>query len=562
MSFDNPFLFRTPAASEPKKKQPVEAPPELPPLLSLPASSPQPLSRPPSPPPAQPSVAMRSFGDIRATRGAIFERILQASANLQPIENDRYSLTLTDPYYAEKDDPTPEQIKRAIIENGSVEKSLKGTWVLTDRQTGNVHRRPTVIAKVPYLLDNGTFLRNGTKFIMRNQSRLLPGAYVRQKENGEYEAHINADMREGAIHHYGLEPETGVMNVLVGGSKTPIYGLAKALGATDEEMAEAWGEELAAINKKKFQTSHISKLYDKLSRGKKTAQTNEEKVEHLRASLEKINFDPEVMELTLGKPYKNMNKDVLLTATKKLLAISKGEAESDDRDNLAFNEVYGPEDIFEERLAKDTGSYRRQLFYNLVQRYSGNIDKIPAGALSRQVESAILGSGLSGNAEEVNSLEVFDQNYSLTRMGEGGISSIQAAPDESRGVHPSQRGYIDPARTPESLRIGIDTFLSTASRKGADRQLYTPVLDKDGNQTYARPKELMRKTVAIGSEYRKAADDDYIPAMQRGKEVMVPKSEVDYVLPNFEEAFSPLANLVPFKSGMQGNRVAMGSRFA
>ena len=95
---------------------------------------------------------------------------------------------------------------------------------------------------------------------MRNQSRLLPGAYVRQKENGEYEAHINTDMREGAIHHYGLEPETGVMNVIVSGSKTPIYGLAKALGATDEEMAEAWGEELTAINKKKFQTSQISKL--------------------------------------------------------------------------------------------------------------------------------------------------------------------------------------------------------------------------------------------------------------------------------------------------------------
>jgi len=179
-------------------------------------------------------------------------------------------------------------------------------------------------------LDNGTFLRDGTKFIMRNQSRLLPGAYVRQKENGEYEAHINADMREGAIHHYGLEPETGVMNVIVSGSKTPIYGLARALGATDEEMEAAWGKELTDINKKKFQTSQISKLYDKLAREKKTAKNDEEKIEAIRSSLEKINFDPEVMEITLGKPYKNMNKDVLLTATKKLLSISRGEAESDD----------------------------------------------------------------------------------------------------------------------------------------------------------------------------------------------------------------------------------------
>jgi len=366
----------------------------------------------------------------------------------------------------------------------------------------------------------------------------------------------------GGCHpHYGLEPETGVMNVIVSGSKTPIYGLDRALGATDEEMEAAWGPELAQINRRKFQTSQIAKLYDRLARGKKPVANDEERMEAIRTSLENIRFDPEVMEITLGKPYKNMNKDVLLAATKKLLSISRGQAESDDRDNLAFNEVYGPEDIFEERLAKDTGSYRRQLFYNLVQKYKGNIGKIPAGALSRQVESAILSSGLSGNPEEINSLEIFDQAYSLTKMGVGGLPSINAAPDESRSVHPSQRGYIDPSRTPESLRVGIDTYLATASRKGADRQLYTPVLDAAGNQSYLRPKELMRKTVAIGAEYRRAAGDEYVPAMQRGKEVMVPKSEVDYVLPDFENAFSPLANLVPFKSGTQGNRVAMGSRF-
>ena len=551
--FNNPFLNRD---ADPQKQQSTSNPP-VPPKPAVntpPTASPTPALTPAPP-------QMRSFGDVRGTRQAIFDRVLNASSNLRPIENDRYSFTLSEPYYAEQDDPTPDQIKRAIIENGSITKTLKGTWLLTDKQTGQTFRRPTVVAKVPYLLDNGTFLRNGTKFSMRNQSRLLPGAYVRQKENGEYEAHINADMREGAIHHYGLDPETGVMNVIVSGSKTPIYGLALALGAMDEEMEEAWGKELAQINRKKFQTSQIAKLHGKLARGKKDAQTDEEKVEQIRSSLEQINFDPEVMEITLGKPYKNMNKEVLLGVTKKLLQISRGEAESDDRDNLAFNEVYGPEDIFEERLLKDTGSYRRQLFYNIIQKYKGNIEKLPAGALTRQIDSAILASGLAANPEEINSLDIFDKAYSLTKMGTGGMPSINSAPDESRSVHASQRGYIDPARTPESLRVGIDTYLATASRKGSDRQLYTPVLNPSGEQTYVRPKDLMRKTVAINSEYRRAADDDYLPAMQRGKEVMVPKGEVDYILPNFEEAFSPLANLIPFKSAAQGNRTAMGSRF-
>jgi DNA-directed RNA polymerase subunit beta len=85
-------------------------------------------------------------------------------------------------------------------------------------------------------------------------------------------------------------------------------------------------------------------------------------------------------------------------------------------------------------------------------------------------------------------------------------------------------------------------------------------LDRNGEEKMLRPKDLLKSTVAIQSEYRKATDDDYIPAMQRGREELVKKSDVDYLIPHFEGAFSPLANLIPFKSAAQGNRVAMGSR--
>ena len=297
--------------------------------------------------PPVPTVTHRSFGDIPKTREMIFDRVLHAANNLSTIEtgNKRYALSLREAHYAEQPDPTPEEIKRTLLENGTISKTLRGTWVLRDNQTGQEHQRKTVVAKVPYLLNNGTFLRNGTKYTMRNQSRLLPGVYTRQKENGEYESHINADMRQGAIHHYGLDAESGQINVIVSGSKTPIYGLAKAMGATDEEMSSAWGEEIFRINQKKFQESQISKLYEKLARGKKTAKSDQEKMDALRESLERIQFDPDVMEATLGEPFEKMDKHVLLKSTKKLLDIARGEAESDDRDNMSFQEIYGPEDI-------------------------------------------------------------------------------------------------------------------------------------------------------------------------------------------------------------------------
>lgn len=361
------------------------------------------------------SLSYRSFGDVRAARSAIFDRVRRAANDLRPVENGRYVLTLADVDYADTSDPTPEDVKRTLLESGTVARTLKGTWRLHDKQTGRTSERNTVVAKVPYLLDNGTFLRNGTKYVMRNQSRLLSGVYTRRKENGENAVHVNADMRDGAIHHYALDPETGRMNVVVSGSKTPIYGIAKALGASDEDMQKAWGEELWKVNKDQFRETQIGKLYDRMARGERNARTDEEKLTALGESLRRIKFHPEVMENTLGKPYDHLDKDVFLAATKKLIAVSRGEAEPDDRDNLAFQEIYGPEDIFEERLTRDSGSYRRSLLHALTRKYNGDIARLPAGALTRQVDSAILTSGLATNSEEINALDTFDKAYALTK---------------------------------------------------------------------------------------------------------------------------------------------------
>jgi DNA-directed RNA polymerase beta subunit len=512
------------------------------------------------PPPQPPLPELRSFSDVKATRDAVFSRVRNAASSLRPVENAKYSLGLEDIDYSDDKDPTPDEEKATLMRQGSLTRTLKGTWVLTDKSTGQTTRKKAVLAKVPYLLDNSTFLRNGTKYTMRNQFRLLPGVYTRIKENGEYESHVNADTNEGAIHHYSLDSDTGVLNVLVSSSKTPIYGLAKAMGATDEEMKDAWGESLWRINKAKFSTSHIAKFYRNLSRGKQTAQNDQEKLDAVRSSLEKISLSPDVMETTLGKPYTKLTKDVLLDATKKLILLSRGEAESDDRDNFSFQEIYAPEDIFEERIAKDAGSVRRKLLHQLTWRYRGNVDKIPSGALTGQIDGAIQGSGLSLVPEEINPLEIFNTAYATTKLGTGGIASSDAVADETRNILPSALGVVDPSRTPESDRVGVDTYLAAAVKKGSDRQLYVPVQDKNGQDHWLRPREMHKKTIAVASEYHNADEKDWIPAMSRGKEMLVKKQDVDFLIPHFENVFSPLANLIPWKSAVQGNRVAMGSR--
>jgi hypothetical protein len=134
----------------------------------------------------------------------------------------------------------------------------------------------------------------------------------------------------------------------------------------------------------------------------------------------------------------------------------------------------------------------------------------------------------------------------------------------SRAVHPSQMGYVDLLRTPESLKAGVDTRISNSAMKGPDGKIYTPFLDaRTGATVYKTPADLTSLVVAFPDELAKARarGDDMVTAMVKGRTVMVPIDKVDLSLPHMENAFSPVTNMVPLKSAAKGQRVSMGSRF-
>jgi hypothetical protein len=156
----NPFLIRSGASSASENSFPEGTPASAPqpagvlfPQPALPGAS-SPGDTPASSSDVPEPVSYRSFGDIPAVRQAIFDRIRKAASGLIPVENNRYSLTLGEVRYEDRADPEPEEIKRAVLAQDSLTKALKGTWTLTDKLNGTVSRRKTVVAKVPYLLDN------------------------------------------------------------------------------------------------------------------------------------------------------------------------------------------------------------------------------------------------------------------------------------------------------------------------------------------------------------------------------------------------------------------------
>lgn len=523
------------------------------PALTLPKSAPTTVA-----PAAAQDEGLRAFGDSALTRGLIFDNVLSAAQSLPSVENRRHILELQNAAYTGRDRYSVDERKQAILEGRSLGRKLRGDWVLKDKESGDeLSRRTMTVAQVPYLTDAGTFVHNGNEYTLSNQLRLRAGNYTRVKDNGEIETHANIMPGKGSSHRYFLDPEKGVFYVRAGQAKIPLVNMLRVLGASDRNLLEAWGPELFAVNGRQGSQADVQKLYEKFVRRKPAESTDRERVDLLREAIHGMEVDPEVSQRTLGKNYKNLSLESVLAVTRKLIAVGKGEADVDDRDHLSYQTVHGPEDLFAERLTKDYSGARRTML-NKVS-WAGNLNKMQPGALTKQLESALLNSGLGQSLEEINPADVFDKQFRISRLGEGGIPSLDAVPDEARAVQPSHFGFLDPIRTPESFKVGVDVYLSSAIKKGKDGRIYAPFIEtKTGKSVWKSPQDVSDLAVAFPGQMERKTKRVF--AMQNGRIRAVQKSKIDLVLPHFENAFSPLANMVPMKSLVKGQRMAMASR--
>ncbi len=499
-------------------------------------------------------VEYREIGDIPATRQAIWDRVLEAAQGIEPISNARYTLGLSDVRWQGTNNPTKAQHKQALMDGSYLTRKLAGTWTLTDNATGKpVSQRRTVIAHVPYMTDMGTFVRGGNDYTIAHQLRLKPGVYTRWLDNGELEAHVNVS--KGLGHKIFMEPETGIFKMRIGQASIPAYNVLSILGASDDSMRKTWGNELFERNRDKVDPKALNKLYSKITYGKGEAKTDGEKELAIQRAWLQMGLDPEVSKLTLGKPYDHVNADVILDTTAKLLKINRNEMETDSRDDMAYQRLYGPEDIIADRL-KNAPALMRKYLWKVSQ--ANNLDKMPSGLFDSAIDGALIGSGLGMPIEGINPLELYDNQSRVTRLGEGGIPSIDAIPESARNVHPSQMGLVDPIRSPESLKVGVDGRLAASMRKGKDGRLFAKVLGANGKMQWKSSTELARASVAfpgaLESEY------NFIPAIKDGRLVMLPKEEIDYSFPTMQSALHAIGEMVPAMSDVKGQRAIMAAR--
>jgi DNA-directed RNA polymerase beta subunit len=518
---------------------------------------PEPTPQPQLPPlmPAQPQ--HRAFGDVGALRTNIFERALSSAQSVEPIQNDLYTLKLHDVNYAGPERYSRADQKKAVLTRGSLARKMVGTWSLIDNKTQQpIASRPTTIANVPYLTDSGTFVNRGVEYTLAHQLRLRPGVFTREKDNGELEAHVNTLPGKGRSHRYYMDPQTGVFKIQIGQAQIPLMPLLKTLGVQEQDIRKAWGNEITAVNMEQGDAGTLDKLYQRLVY-KTDAQADQlAKVKAIAQEFNKTELDEEVTKRTLGKAYKNLTPEAILDVTKKLIAVNRKEAESDDRDSMAYQQVFGPEDLISERFVKDKTALRQLLWKATAKK---SLNHIPTGVFNKSITAALIGSGLGSSLEEINPAEIFDHQTRVTRLGEGGIGSMDAIPAESRSVQPSHLGFIDYLRTPESGKVGVDMRFARGAKKGSDGKMYTPVINmKTGQTEYKTPQELAETPLVFPGENK--SDMPMVSALVGGKFKYVPKEKAEYLVPHMDDTFSSLTNMVPMKSMVKGQRVIMGSR--
>lgn len=226
-------------------------------------------------------------------------------------------------------------------------------------------------------------------------------------------------------------------------------------------------------------------------------ETKQEKAAALKTWLQKTQLDPDVTKQTLGMPASAVSPQLLLEASKKLIKINRLEVEPDNRDDLRFMSIHGLEDFIKEHIEKDSGGLQKKALSKIKQKK--DLSWLHAGFFSPQLRSVITG-GTSKVAQLLdghNPIDAYDVSHKITKLGEGGIGSIDIVPDESRNVNASYFGLFDLFRTSETKAVGVDHRINHNVVKGRDKKLYRLMLDKDKNPVWINHEHLLNSRVEI-----------------------------------------------------------------
>lgn len=307
-------------------------------------------------PPPPPGVVLRDPEDSETLRKDLEDSV--AAAMQRYAHGYSYGgvrLELGDLKYIDRDKFTLKEQKDALMNDQLLYRRLRGTVRLVDEASNQVldERKGMTLMKVPWLTPRGTFINNGSEFSPIMQSRLLPGAYTRQRDNGELESHFNVRPGTGSAMRVSFDPGSTQYRLKVGSSDLHAYSVFKDLGVSDEELERRWGPEILAANKAKYSKHTLDRLYLKTipKWERDPAHTQEDKVKAIRAAFDRTQVAESILKRNLPNLYsheKAASWRMLGRAVDRAQTLVKRAAET-------FSPDLKPEEVIDTWLSFDFG---------------------------------------------------------------------------------------------------------------------------------------------------------------------------------------------------------------
>lgn len=486
-----------------------------------------------------------------------------------PIENKHYILSV-DNIKVYPTAFTTKDEKDAILRSKSLTYPIKGDLTLTSKATGKIVDKveQAKLLDSYYLTNKHTLLYKGNNYTISNQLQLLPGVYVRTRENtGELESHFNTG--KGASFRIVLDPKLKVFFLEAGSSHTPlspilshVFGVS-AMEAEKYVPKDVWEANIqySAGNEDKI----LKRLYSRLVYSKEANPSMETMATELRESLGRSTLDAETTKITLGQSFTSITKECLLATIKKLVQVHTGEVPEDNRDSLQFKRVQNLPDFLRTRFAKDHETVRRvknklQFGLEKIDPHNPRIaDAVPLNPFNKVYSAYISQSSLISTPSETNPLESLENVGKVTVLGpaEGGISEERGVPLSARNIDPSHLGILDPARTPESGHAGIDQRFTITAARDPSGKLYAKVLDLKGNVKHLSVVEMMDSVIGFADQ---KGNPDVVEAQDHGEMRRVPRSKVQYWIYDPTSLYTVTTNLVPFLNSNHPGRLTMAGK--
>jgi len=400
--------------------------------------------------------------DPKTRRDQIRARALDGLQQAFPLKVRDLTIELHDPRIHERN-YGPDDQKAALLQGNSLHEPIKGTLVLKgpDGKVLETAKNFTLL-HLPYFTERHTFVVDGNEYQVSNQLRMKPGVYTRRRANDELEAAFN--LSKGSNFRLSLDPQKGHPYIEYGTTTIPLYPILRRLGTQPNEIAQAWGRQVAEANARAFEAKAdqaVDKLYGKLVHpSKQTATTPAAKIEAIHRAFETTAMDGEVNYVTLGAAHEKVTPRALLDASRKLLEVYRSGADVDDRDSLAFKTFHSVDDFIKERIQLDARAIAAKVKGRATTKTTLR-ELVPSAPFSSGVRSFLTGSQLSAIPTQINPMEMIDNAVKVTSLGEGGISSERAIPMEARQLHPTHFGILDPVRTPECVSADTEVLTST-----------------------------------------------------------------------------------------------------